>query len=829
MSRKGTCRLGLLLCLAALPFASLPALAGEGPRPYRGKVFLGLGTTTVKLPKDRRYKSTHGLRVIRVAAASSAEKAGLRVGDIIVSIDGKPWTSERIRLSHSFGKTGAKFRPGEGATFRVLRADPKRPDGPRRMTAVRVTLTPYPDTAPERPATPTNDELRPDLKNVHPAYETLCRKLVRACGYEAETRDLMARLARSEEYPDPHRLPIVRYTHRDAFKIEAVTREMVEPMLAPVRGAGDIPRFLERAESVLLRFDAKGRRAPSVTGPPTEKLPAFAGRDLKAHLDYVEAVLKAAAAHHKRAFARLKPDEIAFIRRHRTGLLDAFVHHHMLSYDRVPARQRASVRVLRLARRVDVAALLRQARLACLLVAPEFTTSLRKAAEASGKPLDKPVIALRKTPYGKVLVAGTSRTRYRGRRPERTDYAAIYDLGGDDVYANNCAASVFGAVPTAVLVDYDGDDAYESTDAFRQTYGGSGVAMTIARKAEPDTPPARFTQGAGDLGVGILVDLKGDDNYVGLRYSQGVGFMGVGVLCDEQGDDTYRGIEFHQGVAHWGAGMLIDCAGRDRYEGHHACQAVGFTGGFGLLLDVGPEGDSYYCKGKMPTGYGTAGVFEGWGQGLGVGYRPYASGGVGLLVDDGGPDRFEAGNFSQGGGYYYGFGVFYNAGKAPDVYIGSRYAQGFACHQASGAFIEEGGNDRYMTRNAVAQGLSWDETSALFIDEGGDDRYEGGGFSQGASAQNGFVIFIDRGGRDTYLYTDQARAGGNKYHGGKSLSFFLDLGGAKDAYPRKPNNAIVQGGANSIFADLPGTVADALKGDAWKRLIIKPARRRRPK
>lgn len=31
---------------------------------------------------------------------------------------------------------------------------------------------------------------------------------------------------------------------------------------------------------------------------------------------------------------------------------------------------------------------------------------------------------------------------------------------------------------------------------------------------------------------------------------------------------------------------------------------------------------------------------------------------------------------------------------------------------------------------------------------------------------NGFVIFIGRAGADTYRYTDQARAGGNRYHGG---------------------------------------------------------------
>ena len=80
---------------------------------------------------------------------------------------------------------------------------------------------------------------------------------------------------------------------------------------------------------------------------------------------------------------------------------------------------------------------------------------------------------------------------------------------------------------------------------------------------------------------------------------------------------------------------------------------------------------------------------------------------------------------------------------------------------------------------------------------------------------------VDRGGKDTYLYTDQARAGGNSYHDGTSLSFFLDLGGQEDHYSRKSNNSIVSGGERSIFADLPGSVADALKDGAWRGLLPK--------
>jgi hypothetical protein len=405
--------------------------------------------------------------------------------------------------------------------------------------------------------------------------------------------------------------------------------------------------------------------------------------------------------------------------------------------------------------------------------------------------MDSGVLMQLGTGFGTIVVGGRERTRYEGEH-----YAAIYDLGGDDVYANNVASSVWEKIPSAVIVDYGGDDAYESHSPYR-------VAC-------------------GDFGVGVLVDLNGDDSYVGTRFAQGCGFLGVGLLLDRKGNDVYRGIECSQGVGHWGLGALVDSDGDDRYESHDTSQGVGLPGGCGVVWDRGNGRDSYYCKGKEPTGYGDSpGVFEGWGQAMGVGYRPYASGGVGIILDAGGSDRFEAGNFSQGGGYFYGFGVLYGAGADPDVYIGSRYAQGFGCHQAAGSFIEEGGNDRYQTRQFVAQGLAWDEAVALFYDQSGDDRYEGGGFSQGASAMNGWTLFIEGGGTDTYLYTDQAVAGDNSYHGGTSLSFFLDLGGQQDRYPSKPNNAVVTGGARFIFADLPGAAQDALNGDAWKALLPK--------
>ena len=133
---------------------------------------------------------------------------------------------------------------------------------------------------------------------------------------------------------------------------------------------------------------------------------------------------------------------------------------------------------------------------------------------------------------------------------------------------------------------------------------------------------------------------------------------------------------------------------------------------------------------------------------MGIGCRRNAAtGGIGVLYDQGGKDRFEAGNFSQGGGYFYAFGILYNDGSDNDNYIGSRYAQGFGCHQAAGVLVDAGGNDRYQIRqSSVAQGYSWDEAVALFIDEKGDDQYEGKGCC--SSCMNGWTIFLDRSGKE---------------------------------------------------------------------------------
>ena len=66
-------------------------------------------------------------------------------------------------------------------------------------------------------------------------------------------------------------------------------------------------------------------------------------------------------------------------------------------------------------------------------------------------------------------------------------------------------------------------------------------------------------------------------------------------------------------------------------------------------------------------------------------------------------------------------------------------------------------------------------------------------------------FFIDEAGVDQY-YGEQARAGNNDYHGGSSLSFFIDAGGVKGICSSGLNNSVILHGKYGIRADLPEAV-----------------------
>lgn len=787
--------------------------------------------------------ATVGLRVTTVFPDSPAEQGGLLAGDIMIAVNGTPFTCAAESLGTTFQRWMALLRAGQTCPILVLRDGVERKlwrdakPAPREDEAAfwrkpgvlldslrsgetlearaekRQQVVELPVVLGLRPEARwapglADEAIAPPGRFAESDLAPLARALVDANGLRADTDDLFARLAKCQETADPHRLACMTYVHRNPFRAEAVAREISGFFL----GQNDPARLLDYAGSLWIRGrDATGwagaadhaelvgvgtadrdhEEEGSEAGLPPR--PVISAAERAALIDPLVAeittILAAATEHHRRAFAAFADEERGFLEASRFDLSDAFAADIYIHLDEDRERFRRNHRLVELAERVDRGALLDAARELSRLVDPAWAARAGGIVRAAwSDSLDREILVDRQTFYGRILFGGTSPHWYRD-----LDAAFILDLDGDDFYTGNNGGSNGWALPAAACVDLGGDDAYEST--------------------------LKSCQGAGILGVGALLDCAGDDQYIGLQWCQGIGYLGIGWLRDLAGNDTYRGRSFCQGAGLFGIGLLIDEAGRDRYEGDVHVQGTGLPGGIGAVIDRAGD-DEYYAKGLVPTNYGDAGIFDAWSQGCGMGFRTIASGGLGLLVDGAGVDRMEAGNFSQGGGYYFGLGVLRAAGREGDRYIGSRYNQGFTAHQAAGVFLEDGGDDFYTTRQAVAQGLAWDECVTVFDDAQGDDVYQGGGgFSQGASAHNSVCLFRDRAGRDSYEYTPgQAMAGGNDYHGGTSLSLFVDEGGAEDVY----NSAASRNGAfrlrpqHGFFLDLPGDCREALRSGAWR-------------
>lgn len=774
-----------LACFYLLAFA---AFSGQEKAP----AFLGVQTELAPGIKPiEGCRAKHGVKVTSVVPDTAAEKVGIEEGDIIVGIGNKNFDADRKSVLQQFRDRIAEFREGDKSTVKVIReetlfevtenaklVDPaedivtdlkeymgKKEEGftlsltakkVRRLLVLDVTFGRRPDELTEPREIPPDKEIHPELAGCVGPVEKLADALIKHYKIEEDYNGLRDRLRKIEETTDSFRLHDVVYLHRNPFHMEKVATGILD-RIAPSRD-----NLCGTAEGQL--FEAMGLLGLQVERGAREALKT--GISPEEHLSQIESVLKCANNYLDKALASLSEEDQKFLRE---GLLDKENEDFMRKTD-----------VIKLACKIKYEYLYYAAGDLQMLLWPDYLKKLKEDFTKSGADIGGRIVAQKDTPYGKVIIGGTANHWYR------EDAALIIDLGGDDLYTNNAGAST-GKIGCAVLVDLGGSDAYEST--------------------------RDFVQGTGFLGVGILTDLAGDDSYIGLRWCQGSCLMGIGMLLDGTGSDTYRAHQYAQATALWGVALALDLGGSDRYEAHYRSQALGLPFGIALLANAGGD-DSYYSKGTKPTGYGTSGIFDGWSQGCGLGFRNRASGGIAVLLDTEGSDRYEAGNFSQGGGYYYAWGMLNDRGAGNDTYVGSRYAQGFTAHQALGTFIEEGGNDTYRTRrDNVHAGLAWDDCVTLFVDRAGNDTYTGqGGFSQCATAHTSICIFIEGGGKDFYAVgRGPGRSGPNTYHGGTSLSLFLDLGGGEDSYKAYvENNAIKYRPEHSLVVDLPESDIDDL-------------------
>jgi hypothetical protein len=806
---------GRVIGCAVVALVALAGAQADETKPKKG--FLGVGLSA----QEGTTEETFWVAVTHVVPGSGAAHAGLMAGDLLLELDGASLAGEKDKVVAAFiarikGRPAGtriqlRVRRNQVSVHTTLDGEPLAPprdavgalEERRALPDMSDLLDRYPDRvlgvrarryarekvvevvlgarpADQKVVLPPNASLRPkwSLAPLGSGAAVAQRVLdLNIASVHSAYADVLQRFADDEKREDPFRLKAVRYLHRDPLRMEGATRWLghrLQSCSAPLTstssgGTQPLQPLLSLARNLLDLSPSKGVR-PALSKP----LPTWT---VSYHISYLDQVVKAAEAEVEKATSALSQAELEALQAALPQIAEVFAEGKYLHSDDDLLRWERSRRAItELLPKVDRAALLRALECLRLLSEPGYLRLLRaslQTAEAAGVSKTSSGVegAVLGSSWSTRIVIGSSKDNIY-----RTEYRAIVDLGGNDTYLCPAASGRPGH-PAGVVIDLGGDDRYQST--------------------------TKISQGSAFLGAALLLDLSGNDRYTAHgHFSQGSSMAGAALLVDVAGNDVYRGSVYAQGSALcWGAAGLVDVAGDDRFQGAVYAQGFAGPGAVGILADRAGN-DEYAALGRSPSGYGTANVFRGMSQGASFGFRHVASGGIGVLFDGGGRDHYEAGNFSQGGGYYYAWGALIDRGREDDVYEASRYAQGFAAHSALGSCWDEGGDDRYGGVMGATAGAAWDLSATVFLDDGGDDHYGGAKpLSFGASAQNGFSLFVDRGGKDTFAHPP-GRAGPNAYHGGLSLSLFLRSG------IRDPQPGVIDG-ATSVRLELPDLKADS--------------------
>ncbi len=370
-----------------------------------------------------------------------------------------------------------------------------------------------------------------------------------------------------------------------------------------------------------------------------------------------------------------------------------------------------------------------------------------------------------KTPYGDIIIRGKENDTILLENP-----FLVIDFGGDDVYISKLKKIPY----FSLIIDVSGNDVYKANS---------------------------FSFGAGILSYSVLIDFKGNDKYYCEFGGLGSGIFGTGMLIDFEGNDFYDGKVFGQGAGAFGSGILFDKKGNDIYHIYQYGQGFGYHLGSGLLFDkygddkyIGEDKDIIFPSPQ--TKEHNANLVQGMGFGKRADYIDGHSlaGGIGLLIDYKGNDKYSAGVFAQGCSYWYGVGILFDE-EGNDSLKGIWYVQGAGAHFGVGILLNLKGNDFYYAEKNMAQGAGHDFTLGYFMDEKGNDKYFSPNLSLGAGNANGMGIFIDKEGNDEY----NIKKGINLGDANLKLRFlslrknmptygvFFDLGG-RDKYKLKGRN-----------------------------------------
>ncbi|MCD4657203.1 MAG: hypothetical protein K8S87_06625, partial [Planctomycetes bacterium] len=368
--------------------------------------------------------------------------------------------------------------------------------------------------------------------------------------------------------------------------------------------------------------------------------------------------------------------------------------------------------------------------------------------------------------------------------------ATIHTSLGDIVIGNSEDNTYPADLQPFILVDMGGNDKYNCRVGFGFNRPNSSIRNTGIGfhydYAGNDyyAGDLNFNCGSGYNGIGISIDEDGDDIRKCGNLSLGSGLLGFGMLIDEKGNDICTADVCAQGAGAYGWGAYIDMHGDDRYDVNLFGQGFAYVWSAGMIYDGG--GDDVYNAGGEYVHYPLFNDrFQALSQGFSIGMRPYASGGIGILLDESGNDVYKSDIYGQGSSYWYSLGILCD-NNGNDYYTMSQYGQGSGIHLAAGALVDYAGNDIYYNPYGVGIGGCHDYAVGILIDKKGFDYYAGCGLSMGTGGTNGVGILIEGEGDDVYAV--QQRGVGNTTIGGGrgargygSIGVLLECGG-NDTY-----------------------------------------------
>ncbi len=249
--------------------------------------------------------------------------------------------------------------------------------------------------------------------------------------------------------------------------------------------------------------------------------------------------------------------------------------------------------------------------------------------------------------------------------------------------------------------------------------------------------------------TGYLPDNVDRESYLGLQTGWKIGGTGSDYyqgdyqfILDLGGDDVY---DLEYDPAHPHGVIIIDLGGNDAYRTKSDFGLASGCFSVGLLLDFG--GDDRYDAQSFALGSGFFGfglLYDAEGVDRYDGdthVQGAASFGLGLLIDEGGRDIYNAALYAQGFGFIRGIGLIYETDGADSYYAGGKYKDllRYKDHYLS---LSQGFG--YGLRPWMSGGIGG------IIDLKGNDSYYSDIFAQAASYWWSLGLIYDSSGNDNY-------------------------------------------------------------------------------